>query len=176
MALLENEHIRLRALEPEDLDLLYRWENNTDLWTIGHSINPYSRYILKEYIENSHRDIFEVKQLRLVIEYSSTGNAIGLVDLFDFEPYHRHAGVGILLDPEYQGKGLASEALKLLIDYSFSFLKLHQLYANVPVINESSKRLFSHCGFILTGTLVDWITIDKEYVDVLVMQLVNKEV
>jgi len=173
MALLENEHIRLRALEPEDLDLLYQWENNTDFWTVGHSVNPYSRYILKEYIANSHRDLFEMKQLRLIIELCSTGVAAGMIDLFDFDPHHRRAGIGILLDPKYQGNGFAAEALTLLIDYSFSFLKLHQLYAHVPVSNEPSKKLFSSCGFTVTGTLTDWLTADKGYTDVQVMQLIN---
>ena len=81
MALLENEMIRLRALEPEDLELLYRWENNPDLWELGNTMSPYSRYILKEYIRESHRDIFDTRQLRLMIELRSTGAAIGTVDI-----------------------------------------------------------------------------------------------
>ena len=94
MAQLENETIRLRALEPEDLELLYRWENNPELWSLGNTMSPYSRYILKEYIRESHRDIFDLKQLRLMIELRSTGAAVGTVDLYDFEPHHRRAGIG----------------------------------------------------------------------------------
>lgn len=173
MALLKNEHIRLRALEPEDLEPLYHWENNTELWTVGHSVTPYSRYILKEYIAESHRDIFELKQLRLIIEPCITGKAVGMIDLFDFDPHHRRAGVGILLDMDHQGYGLATEALRLLINYSFSFLKLHQLYAHVPVTNEASKKLFSRCGFTTTGTLTDWLVAEEGYTDILVLQLIN---
>ena len=65
--LLENGNIRLRAVEPEDLDRLYSWENNTRLWDVGNTRNPYSRYILKQYIINSDKDIYENKQLRLMI-------------------------------------------------------------------------------------------------------------
>ena len=162
MAQLENETIRLRALEPEDLELLYRWENNPELWSLGNTMSPYSRYILKEYIRESHRDIFDLKQLRLMIELRSTGAAIGTVDLYDFEPHHRRAGIGILMN--------------VLVDYAFSFLKLHQLYVHIPVDNEASKALFTRCGFTVTGIMTDWIITENGYSDVLMMQKVNKQI
>ena len=173
MAQLENETIRLRALEPEDLELLYRWENNPELWSLGNTMSPYSRYILKEYIRESHRDIFEVKQLRLMIELCSTGAAIGTVDLYDFEPHHRRAGVGILIDSLYQRNGFAAQAMCVLMDYAFKYLKLYQLYVHIPIGNEPSKALFTRCGFTVTGILTDWITTKDGYSDVLTMQRIN---
>lgn len=170
MGYLISENIRLRALEPEDLELLYRWENDPELWRVGNTLSPYSRYILKEYITESHRDLFDLKQLRLMVQLRSTGATIGMVDLFDFEPHHCRAGVGILLDPLYQRNGLATEALGLLVDYAFSFLKLHQLYVHIPVMNEPSKALFTRCRFTITGILTDWIALPEGYSDVLVMQ------
>lgn len=174
MALLENEKIRLRALEPEDLEPLYRWENNPELWGVGNTLSPYSRYILREYITESHRDIFEAKQLRLMIELRSTGAAVGMVDLYDLEVHHRRAGIGILLDPVYQGNGLATEAVNLLVEYAYSLLNFHQLYVHVPVKNEPSKALFTRCGFTITGILSDWIVIEGGYSDVIAMQRINK--
>lgn len=173
MELLENKHIRLRALEPEDLASLYRWENDTTLWTVGNTLAPYSRYVLKEYIIESHRDIYDLKQLRLIIEEKATENTLGMVDLFDFDPHNRRAGIGVLLDPLYQRNGWATEALQLLIQYSFSFLKLHQLYVHIPVNNESSISLFERCGFITIGTLTDWIVSTDGYENVLLMQKIN---
>lgn len=174
MAQLENEMIRLRALEPEDLELLYRWENDSKLWSLGNTLSPYSRYILKEYIQESHRDIFDLKQLRLMIEQRSTGAAVGTVDLYDFEPHHRRAGIGILLDSLYQGKGLATETMNVLMEYVFSFLKLHQIYAHIPADNVASKALFTRCGFTVSGIMTDWIITDNDYSDVLIMQKINK--
>lgn len=173
MAILENDIIRLRALEPEDLDRIYDWENHAEWWSAGSTLAPYSRFVLKEYIAGAHRDIYDVRQLRLIIEQLDTKEAIGMIDLYDFEPHHKRAGVGILLDPSHQGNGMASVALSLLIDYAFSFLKLHQLYAHVGDNNEASRTLFSRCGFVTTGKLSDWqVTVDG-YRDVLVMQLLN---
>lgn len=121
MELLEGENIRLRAIEPEDLELLYRWENHSEWWGFGSTLAPYSRYQLKEYIKRSHCDIYELKQLRLMIEQLADVTTVGSVDLYDFDPYHLHAGVGILVDSDYQQQGIASEALALLERYAFSF-------------------------------------------------------
>lgn len=175
MALLESERIRLRNLEPEDLDVLYRWENDASLWEVGDTVSPFSRYVLKEYIAESHRDIYDLRQLRLVIEFRTTGRAAGLVDLFDFDPHHRRAGVGIVVDIPYRRNGLATEALDLIIGYAFSFLKLHQLYVHIPVTNKASEALFTRCGFVVAGVLSEWITGSEGYVDVWVMQRMNKE-
>lgn len=173
MALLVNDRIRLRALEPEDLSLLYRWENDSDLWSVGSSVAPYSQYVLREYIAESRRDIYEIKQLRLMIEVIDGNRPIGLIDLFDFDPHNRRAGIGILLDPSFRGNGWAADALSLLTDYAFSFLKLHQLYANVPLFNKKSMNLFSRNGFKEAGRLTDWLITGEGYEDVLVLQKVN---
>ncbi len=170
MTLLKSDTINLRALEPEDLEILYKWENDSSIWSSGNTISPYSRYILKEYISQSHLSVYEQKQLRLMIELINTQKSIGMVDLYDFDPHNRKAGVGILLDPQYQGNGKATEALTLLMNYAFSFLKLHQLYAYIAVSNEPSKALFQRCGFSVSGTLSDWISTEEGYSDVLIMQ------
>ena len=165
--MLENEKIKLRALEPEDLDAFYQWENDATLWSWSCTLAPYSRYELRKYILLA-KDIYESKQLRFVIELKKESKAIGLIDLYDFEPYHKRAAVGIIIDKDYQRKGFACEALSILNDYSFSFLKLHQLYAFIPVKNERSKRLFLRAGFKENGLLHDWIQTINGYENVLI--------
>jgi len=172
--MLENVRIRLRALEPEDLDVFYKWENDTTLWSWGCTISPYSRYELRQYILST-KDIYESKQLRFVIELKQEAKAIGMIDLYDFEPLHKRAAVGILINEDYQNKGFAGEALTLLSDYAFSFLKLHQLYAFIPFKNEPSKRLFIRSGYKERGLLHDWLQTVDGYEDVLIVSQINYE-
>ena len=149
--------IRLRPLEPEDLEILYQWENDPVIWQVSNTLVPFSRYILKQYIAESHRDIFETKQLRLIIEDLS-GHAVGAIDLFDFDPFHQRAGIGILISGKNdRGKGLATNALTFMTKYAVEILGLHQLYANITVDNEASIHLFKKVGFQLAGTKKDWI-------------------
>lgn len=164
--------IRFRPLEPEDLETLYLWENDPEIWQVSNTLVPFSRYILKQYIEESHRDIFDIKQLRLIIQ-DAKGNPVGTIDLFDFDPYHQRAGIGILIyNKNDQGKGFATDALRLMASYATEVLGLHQLYANITVDNEASIHLFKKAGFQLIGNKKDWIKTAKGWLDEELYQLI----
>ncbi len=173
MALLENEILQLRALEPEDLDALYRWENDSELWQYGSTLTPYSKFALRDYLTNSRLDLFQTRQLRLMVIYKETEVAIGTIDLYDFDPRNQRAGVGILLDKNYRNKGLGVQVLGLIEEYAFRFLLLNQLYAYIPERNLPSLKLFSRCGYEQTGLLRNWIKTDNEFESVFFMQLTN---
>ena len=111
MAYLEDDKIKLRAIEPEDLSFLYTWENHSDWWQLGATLSPYSHYTLKEYIANAATDVYTSKQLRLMIEEKDTNQTIGMIDLYDFEPFHKRAGIGILVIPDKQKSGYGNLAL-----------------------------------------------------------------
>jgi diamine N-acetyltransferase len=168
------QDIRLRALEPEDLELLYEWENNDTYWIISNTVSPFSRYTLKRYLENSHKSIYETGQLRLMIDHVEDKIAIGTIDVFEFDPFHKRAGIGILIANEsYRRKGYASMALTCLIKYCFKTLHLHQLYCNILSNNPESMELFKKHGFIQIGIKKDWIETDNEYLDEHMFQLIN---
>lgn len=164
----------LRALEPEDLDFLYKIENNESFWEVSDTQTPFSRYLLKQYLENAHLDLYESKQLRLVIEQKNTSKAVGMIDLFDYNPQHKRCGIGLLVHPDYQNKGFASESLKLVIDYAFFHLHLHQLYANILLENTPSIKLFSNHGFQKIGVKKDWIFYDGQMKDEILFQRIRK--
>jgi diamine N-acetyltransferase len=171
MKTLKGEHIILRALEPEDLDFLYQIENNESFWEISHTQTPFSKYILRQYLENAHLDIYESKQLRFLIEEKSTKKQVGMIDLFDFNPQHKRAGIGILIHPDFERKGFASETLSILINYSFSHLQLHQLYANITSSNSKSLKLFKKHKFEEVGVKKDWILSEGKFKDEVLFQL-----
>lgn len=179
---LTGNQILLRAIEADDLDALYSWENNTDHWRVSNTQTPFSRGVLKQYIETAHLDIYSVKQLRLMIveHHDESGalkdpRAIGCIDLFDFDPNHLRAGIGVLIaDKNDRRKGYASEALTLLINYCFELLNLNQLYCNIAVDNEYSILLFKKHGFEITGVKKNWIREGAAFKDELLLQLLRK--
>lgn len=173
MLVLKNDNIDLRALEPSDLDFLYAIENDGDYWEVSSTQTPFSKYILKKYLANAHQDIYEAKQLRLVIENNKTNKTIGLVDLFDFNPQHQRAGIGILVAKEHQNKGYAFQALQIFIEYAFTKLNLHQLYANIPGDNVQSMALFKKLQFHKIGIQKDWVLSDDNFKDVHLYQKIN---
>ncbi|MDR3219799.1 MAG: GNAT family N-acetyltransferase [Dysgonamonadaceae bacterium] len=170
MAFLESEKLLLRALEPEDLDVLYQWENDTELWQYGSTLTPYSRFALRDYLSNSLLGIFHSRQLRLMIVFKETGKAIGTIDLYDFDAFNLRAGIGILLDTAYRNNGLGAEALCLTREYTAHFLHLKQLYAYVPQSNIPSLKLFRKIGYEETGLLKSWLKTENGFEDVVLMQ------
>lgn len=174
MQILENEILRLRAPEPEDVDILYEWENNMDIWYISNTLTPFSKHTLKKFIENSHLDIYEAKQTRFIIELKNENRPIGAIDLFDFDPFHMRAGIGILINStEDRNKGYATESLQILINYCFIILGLKQLYCNITEDNPESLRLFIKQGFVITGQKKDWIKSEKVWLTEYFLQLIR---
>ena len=171
--LLFGEKVSLRALEPSDLDLIYSWENNPDIWETSHTLAPFSKFVLTQYLKTQHLDIYTSKQLRLVVMDKSS-SAIGLIDLFDFEPTHKRAGVGILIDVNSRGKGCAYEALKLLENYCFNHLHFKQIYANIGIDNTISIKLFESLGYQKVGIKKDWIKTRSGFVDEMLYQKIKK--
>ena len=170
---LSGENLRLRAPEPEDLELLYKMENDTTLWSVGNSTLPYSRYTLRNYIEQTANDLYAERQARFIIELRG-GTAVGMIDIADYSPFDARAEVCIGLLGEYRGAGIAFEALKLLCDYAFGFLNLHQLYAYIPKNHEKSKKLFEKANFLETATLKEWKRAGEKFIDISLFQLVKK--
>jgi diamine N-acetyltransferase len=173
MVTLKGKHVYLRALEPEDLDFVFEIENDEDIWELSNTIVPFSKYVIKQYLENAHKDIFETKQLRLVIS-DKEDNPLGLIDIFDFDFINKRAGIGILIkEPVNRSKGFGLESLQLLVKYSFEKLYLHQLYCNISEENKASIKLFEKVGFEQVGLKKDWNIINGEFKNEYLYQLVN---
>lgn len=172
---MESEKLSLRALEPEDLDILYKWENDPKVWQFGSTITPYSRFALRDYLENSLHDIFRSRQLRLMAVEKRSGTAIGTIDLYDYDPINSRAGIGILVDEKCRGKGFGSEMLLLSREYAFRALLLKQLYAYIPVSNKPSVNIFTKAGYTEAGLLKSWLKTAEGFGDVYLMQLIMDE-
>lgn len=172
--MLQNDKISLRALEPEDLDILYKWENDTRLWIHGNSLSPYSKLALRQYIADSQiQDIYQAKQLRLMVVQNEIQETIGSIDIYDFDIRNSKAGIGILIDEKWRKFDYGYEVLELIKQYVFDFLRLHQLYAYIGEKNEPSIKLFEKAGFIKSGILKDWLFENHTCHNVYIYQKIN---
>lgn len=163
--------ISLRALEPDDVDILYAWENDTDVWDDGATLAPFSRALLVDYVANYEPDIFKARQLRFMIVEMATQLTIGTVDLYDFDPRNQRCGVGILIAPPFRRKGYATAALQILTRYCGHHLGFHQLYCITGTDNKASRLTFQSAGYKVSGRLRSWIRCGRSYRDAFVLQL-----
>lgn len=146
----------MRAVEKQDAKFLYLLENDESMWKISHTQEPFSMDTIWQFIKNNQRDIYKTKQLRLAI-CKTEHQLVGFVDLFNFNPQHRRAEIGIAIFPTHRKQGLATETLQMMLNYSKTFLNLHQLYVEILESNQASIRLFKKIGFEECGLKKDWI-------------------
>lgn len=171
MSFKQGTQVALRPLEIKDLDMLYEWENDPDVMQAGNNLTPYSRFYLEQYILGAGNNIYVDRQLRMVIE-NLKGEVVGLADLFDFDPRHRRAAVGILIGKPYRNRGYAAESLDLVIEYADQTLGLKQLFCTVDAGNNASGALFRKKGFVHTGTRRQWNLRGRDWVDEDILQLI----
>jgi diamine N-acetyltransferase len=157
-------------MEPEDLDLLYRIENDQTLWSVGTTNVPYSRYVLHDYIANASDDIYTDRQVRFIIE-NGVGETVGTIDITNFDAKNLRAEVGIVVVSNHRRQGYASGALRQIIDYSLRVLHLHQLYAVISNDNEAAFQLFRNAGFQESSQLKEWLFDGKKYQSAVLMQI-----
>lgn len=171
--MIKGNRIFLRATEPEDIETIYNFENETEYWKVSDTIEPLSKFSIEQYVLSVSHDIYTSKELKLMICMNHDKSCIGSVDLFQFDPHHRRAGIGILIDKKYQSLGFASETLDLVIQYAFKTLHLHQLYCNIMIDNTISLSLFQNQGFKIIGVKQDWRLINNQWVDEYMLQKIN---
>ncbi|MGI4734691.1 MAG: GNAT family N-acetyltransferase [Janthinobacterium lividum] len=173
----EKPSVELRALEPDDLDFLYALENDRTIWAVSDTLAPISRHALREYLQHATADFYEVRQLRLVVTSVDWGQAVGVVDLFDFDPRHQRAGVGITIRSGERRRGYAWHALQLVMAHARDVLHLHQLYCTIAQGNRASISLFRKAGFRRVGIRQEWLrdTTPSGWVNAIEMQFLLRK-
>lgn len=161
---------RLRALEPSDVDLLYIWENDVEVWRVSGTTAPLSYERIARFIEEQSYDLNASRQMRLIVEVD--GRAVGTVDIFDFEPQHLRFGLGVLIYADSdRRRGYARQAIQAAVEYARNTLGLRQVWAQITANNTPSIALFESLGFERCAHRRDWLRRGSEYVDVFDYQL-----
>ena len=169
---IKNEKITLRCAEPEDAELIFRWENDRSVWRVSGTHVPYSRFQIEQFLL-SNNDLQSQKQLRLMI-VSNEGNVpVGCIDIYDYDAINERASLGILIDEAYRHQGFAKAAIALCVAYLFQNLMLHQVHCCIDELNEESQQLFTSQGFVLCGRRKGWIKTTDGFIDELEYQLIK---
>ena len=169
----KNENITLRVAEPYDADVIFRWENDMEIWRVSDTIVPFSKHQIEQFLLNNN-DLVSEKQLRMMIDDNLSGDTVGCIDIYDYDEFNERAGIGIMIDKDHRGKGYAKQAITLLLDYCFNTLLLNQLYALVMASSTESILLFESLGFERCGVRKQWCKTASGFVDQVEYQYINK--
>lgn len=151
----KNELLTLRALEPDDVDTIYIWENDITEWYSRHNMTPMSRYLIWQYIQSYDGTLYGGNQLRLMVCLAD-GTPVGTVDLYDIDTANRRAWVGIYIARLWRNRGYARETLRQISRYAYDHLAIAHLAAEVAADNEPSCKLFEAAEYHQVGCLHAW--------------------
>ena len=150
---LQGKRVRLRGPRNDDADALFalfsdpavmRYWSRPPMTTLGEA-----QGLIGEML-----DSFEQRSLFNWMASARDDDAvIGTCTLFRIDPRHRHAEIGYALRSDHWGRGIASEAVALVLDWAFRQLDLQRVEADIDPRNEASRRLLLRLGFSSEGLL-----------------------
>ncbi|CAH1853551.1 GNAT family N-acetyltransferase [Convivina intestini] len=140
--------MNIRPLEKKDLPHLYRQQNSRPVMALWFE-EPYTSFDELSILYDRH--VLDQSERRFVIEVE--GDFAGIVELVEIDTIHRHAEIQIIVDPQYQGQGLAQAGMQLGIEYAFNVLNLHKIYLYVDVDNSAAIHIYKKLGFQEEGQL-----------------------
>lgn len=158
------DSVKLRPLEREDLRFVHQLDNNASVMRYWFE-EPYEAFV--ELCDLYEKHIHDQSERRFVVEHNSV--KAGLVELVEINHIHRRAEFQIIIDPDHQGKGLASQAARLAMDYGFHVLNLYKLYLIVDNENKKAIHIYSKLGFNIEGKLIHEFFINGKYRDTIRM-------
>ena len=163
---MDAEHIKLRPLERVDLQFVHQLDNNASVMRYWFE-EPYATFTELQSLYDQH--VHDQSERRFIVECD--GQRAGLVELVEIDHVHRRAEFQIIIAPEHQGRGLATRATRLAMEYGFKVLNLYKLYLIVDIENRKAIRIYTRMGFQTEGELKDEFFVNAEYRSVLRMRL-----
>lgn len=165
-----HNQLKLRAVEPEDSDMLYAAESDEAAWKYSDYFAPLSRELIRHYALTYDADPFRSCQLRMIIEVD--GSPAGILDIFDISARHLRADTGIYILPNFRGKGIGRKALEAAKECCKKRLGLHQLTASIAQANATALQCYEKAGFKLTGTRPDWLRTTDGFQDINILSCI----
>ena len=165
-----HSQLKLRPLERDDLIFVHVLDNNESVMHYWFE-EAYEAYV--ELCDLYDKHIHDHSERRFVAELD--GVRVGLVELVEINHIHRRAEFQIIIAPEHQGKGYATVATTLAMDYAFAVLNLYKLSLIVDCENQRAVSVYQKLGFQQEGVLRDEFFVNGEYRDVYRMAVFQPE-
>lgn len=164
------DNLHIRPVEKEDLEFIHKMRINPDVMDYWFS-EPYTTLekLKKNYEQQQDNEAF-----RQFILYHSN-ERIGYLGLYGINFRHRFAQFAIMIDPDHQGKGYATDATKLMADYCFNQLNLHKLSLQVIKVNEKAIHIYKKVGFRVEGEQKNHYFVNGSYQDAYTMSVLREE-
>lgn len=165
--------IYLRPMTEEDADLIVAWRNKPELKKFFISQDDFTK---EGHLAWFRRMKESGRACQMMICDKKTDKPLGSVDIKHIDQEHHKGEYGIFIGEEdARGRGIGTQAAKLMIQYGFEVLGLHRIYLRALAGNAQAIRSYEKAGFVQEGYLKDDVYIHGKYVDIVWMAVVKQE-
>ncbi|MFX1299707.1 MAG: GNAT family N-acetyltransferase [Promethearchaeota archaeon] len=172
----KGKRVTLRAVELDDIPDILRHFNDIEVRRFLNMITPVSAEEEEKWIQNLTRQRKAGTAYVFAMELQKPKQFLGICGLIGVDTIHRSAALGIAMqNKRYWGKGLGTEAIRLLVDFGFNIINLHRIYLTVFENNPRAERVYEKVGFTKTGRQRDAIRRFGQYIDLFSMDLLAGE-
>ena len=172
---LTGPRVRLRGPRVQDIDDVFALFSHADVMRYWSSAPMRVRMQAEGKVEEMLEGFAHRESLNWLVATRRDDRAIGSCTLYRFDARHRRAEIGYALHPGQWGRGLASEAVALALDWGFGALDLHRIEADIDPRNQASRRLLTGLGFRREGLLRQRFLIDGSASDSEIFGLLQDE-
>tara|TARA_Y100000310_G_scaffold344510_1_gene457654 strand:- start:9850 stop:10368 length:519 start_codon:yes stop_codon:yes gene_type:complete len=142
----------LRYYQKGDEASLQKHINNNKIYRYTCQIPyPYTLKTAKQWVKDNVINNKKRNKEKVNFVIDINGKVVGGVGLFDVRPHK--AEIGYWLGEKYWGQGIIPEAVKLVVDYGFSKMKLSRIYASTMKPNKQSQKVLLKVGFRKEGVM-----------------------
>ncbi|MCM3609723.1 GNAT family N-acetyltransferase [Planococcus sp. MERTA32b] len=174
----EKVHIRFLKLKDAQAKLQMELDNKEFFkeFSVIAGEDFYTLLMQREVIEQSTENRKTGREYNFAIVENETGQLVGSINLFRiFRGPLQSSMIGYVVDKKYNGRGYATEAIRLAVDYAFQELGLHRVEAGVMPHNAPSIRALEKAGFEREGLARKNVKINGRWQDHVVMAIINPE-
>jgi RimJ/RimL family protein N-acetyltransferase len=169
--IIKGEQVYLRPITIEDTDLAVKWRNEKVVVENFIYRQPVSRADHLNWLE---KKVFKGLVHQFIICMNTDGFPVGSIYLQNFEEDNKKAEWGIYIGEERAyGKGVGTEAARLILDYAFENLGMHKVVSRVLAYNKASIRMNEKAGYVKEAYLKDELFIDGKYEDLILFGAIN---
>lgn len=172
---LESERLLLRQITTQDVNEVFEMRSNPETM----------KYIPRPLVTSTEEALAHIKMIQDKIETNEginwaitlkgSSKLLGIIGHYRIKWEHYRSEIGYMLLPEAQGKGIITEAIKLIVDYGFNQMKMHSLEAIIDPENNASARVLEKNGFVKEAHLVENEYYNGKFIDTVIYSLLKKQ-
>jgi len=171
---LESNRLLLRRIIETDVDEIFELRSNPETMKFIPRPLAKTKEDALEHLETIDKNIENNKGINWAITLKGNPKLIGIIGHYRLQPENHRCEIGYMILPQYNGQGIVSEAIKLVLEYGFDDLQMHSIEAVIDPENRASERVLQKNGFVKEAHILENELWDGKFWDTVIYSILKR--